>query len=514
MVVTSVAYLAETPCVMMKTETSLPIAIRTKKQMHAPQTKIHTPISVWNVRAIRPDLLTSATNHKLLIDLLLPIVSAASLPDHPSLSLAYSSPILTDMAQHAGETAQQERKMLANAKRLTTKLRGDHTWMPCELLCSNRDEVMFNTERFYNGVASCRPSRKANGFGTQTLLNSKAKAENMSDSRKSSTSATELGSSSSVIKESNKEFVTEISFSRETAATSGEPSAGYATKEGPKGAATQIRHEEGDVEMTEDSHSQTVPNDSETVERMIEDEVVDIVGPEISSTAGLHQLNAAQQETGATSMEDEQANGVVGSHPIEGEISIDDDHGSISITEKSPRNHLPTPEADRPGNEGSEEGNDGHDASQPVPRRMRTRAQAQAASEPTASRNDSPESWVPPEIHPLFKTPELAIPDKNFGLPPDEAHDTRRLLTMYVQKQEEVCRGAEKLYNGLLHADWQRRMVLKWCKAEAHVGEMSDGEDWYDKEEWGLEEDLVKGHDDEDGDTNAIQGKKTRGRRA
>jgi hypothetical protein len=41
---------------------------------------------------------------------------------------------------------------------------------------------------------------------------------------------------------------------------------------------------------------------------------------------------------------------------------------------------------------------------------------------------------------------------------------------------------------------------------------MSDGEDWYDKEEWGLEEDLKKGQD-EDEETGEISAKKTRTRR-
>jgi hypothetical protein len=41
---------------------------------------------------------------------------------------------------------------------------------------------------------------------------------------------------------------------------------------------------------------------------------------------------------------------------------------------------------------------------------------------------------------------------------------------------------------------------------------MSDGEDWYDKEAWGLVEDLKKGQDEEEEDTTTT-GKKTRNRR-
>ncbi|KAK1836681.1 hypothetical protein QBC39DRAFT_326141 [Podospora conica] len=118
-------------------------------------------------------------------------------------------------------------------------------------------------------------------------------------------------------------------------------------------------------------------------------------------------------------------------------------------------------------------------------------------------------------IHPLFLAPRSAHPDRDLGLPEAEADDVRRLLQLYVQKQEEVCRGTKKLYEGLLKADRYRRTVWQWAKAEAHSGpnhDMSDGEDWYDKEEWGLTEDLKKGEDEVEEDSVQTQ-KKTRNRR-
>lgn len=44
---------------------------------------------------------------------------------------------------------------------------------------------------------------------------------------------------------------------------------------------------------------------------------------------------------------------------------------------------------------------------------------------------------------------------------------------------------------------------------------LSDGEDWYDMEEWGLEEVLEKGKEEEDEGVGeqVVSGKKTRGRR-
>jgi hypothetical protein len=118
-------------------------------------------------------------------------------------------------------------------------------------------------------------------------------------------------------------------------------------------------------------------------------------------------------------------------------------------------------------------------------------------------------------IHPLFLPPRAAQPNRDLGIPEAEAEDLRRLLQLFVQKQEEVCRGSKRLYEGLLRADRLRKTVFQWSKYEGHVGpnrDMSDGEDWYDKEEWGLEEDLKKGQDEEEEDTMQTT-KKTRARR-
>ncbi|KAI0441895.1 RXT2-like protein [Xylaria telfairii] len=117
-------------------------------------------------------------------------------------------------------------------------------------------------------------------------------------------------------------------------------------------------------------------------------------------------------------------------------------------------------------------------------------------------------------IHPMFLPPRSALPDRDLGIPEGEAEDMRRLLQLIVQKQEEVCRGVKRLYEGLLRANRMRKTVLQWSKYEAHVGpnrDMSDGEDWYDKEEWNLEEDLKKGQDEEEDEPQTT--KKTRTRR-
>jgi hypothetical protein len=193
-----------------------------------------------------------------------------------------------------------------------------------------------------------------------------------------------------------------------------------------------------------------------------------------------------------------------GGAPIEGEMEVDD--AQKPLTEEV--NDLAQPiEVD------AEDGD-----AEAAPRRMRTRAQAQAASDNTvASRTRSltPDSSNDIKIDPYFLAPLSSYGDRNVGLPQHEAEETRRLLQLYIQKQEEVCRGAQRVYEGLLKADRYRKLIMKWAKAEGHVGlnrDMSDGEDWYDKEEWGLDEDLKKGQDEEEEDA-ATTAKKTRARR-
>lgn len=153
-------------------------------------------------------------------------------------------------------------------------------------------------------------------------------------------------------------------------------------------------------------------------------------------------------------------------------------------------------------------------ASQHTVHRMTTRAQAHAISK-TPSPPPSPSSALNP-VHPLYTFPTEFLPDRDFGLPAVEAEETRMMLLALVQKQEEISRAASDLYLGMMQGDRMRANVYKWAKAEGHVGEMSDGEDWYDREEWGLDEDLAKGRDEEE-EENPPQGKKTtrrQGRRA
>lgn len=409
------------------------------------------------------------------------------------------------MAQHACEQVQRERKTLNNAKQLLKKLRGDDNWIPCGLLYSKSDEVLFSTEHLYNRTAvsgDVVAPKKLDAQGR--IVNGIVNGDRQSGIQNGSKPEIELANVNGLHEDTTEE---DSVAGIETAADGVTPP-GLATEaQEVETLKTDVLPEPELVNAdNKDSEGQgTKLEDPDELEKSFEDEIVDIVGPEASITGP-----GASGDTLDTDM-------------VSGR-----DEGGNDDTKRPANTHTgdPKPTAtDAPTNEDimsviedtrPEDPEDSIDETKPSAPRMQTRARTNAAaSAAPTTRTASPSSPTPPPpIHPLFIIPPSAIPSRNIDLPPAEAEETRRLLTHYVQKQEEVCRSAEKLYEGLLRADRQRLTVFKWCKAEGHVGEMSDGEDWYDREEWGLDEEgLRKGHNDDE-DEGVAPGKKTRGRRA
>ena len=406
---------------------------------------------------------------------------------------------------------QRERKTLNNAKQLLKKLRGDDTWIPCGLLYSKSDEVIFSTEHLYNGTASNRGLQPPRSFDAQErMVNGLVNGDRQLGTRNGAKSGTELAKVNGSHEDTTEE---DSNDAMEAAGYDGlHPSP---PAEGHEEETTKIIDlpdpELADASNKEPEGQGTKPEDSEESERSLEDEIVAIVGPEASITGPA--ISGDTLDTNMGSGRDPEHNG--NNDDTRTRASpYTDDHIPAAGDAEPPTNGDTALATEDIRDEDMEDGIDADDETKPSPRRMRTRAQAQAVASPaTTTRTVSPSSFIPPPIHPLFIIPPSAIPSRDIGLPPTEAEETRRMLILYVQKQEEVCRGVNQLYEGLLKADRQRMTVFKWCKAEGHVGEMSDGEDWYDKKEWGLEEGLRKGHNDDE-DEGVAQGKKTRGRRA
>lgn len=405
---------------------------------------------------------------------------------------------------------QRERKTLNNAKQLLKKLRGDDTWIPCGLLYSKSDEALFSTEHLYNGTVPNGVPQAPRRFDAQErMVNGIVNGNRQLGARNGAKSGTELTN----VNGSHEETTEEDSIDAMEAAAYGalHPSLPTEAQQEEATKTNDIQNREiADADNKGSQGQGAKPEDSEELQKSLEDEIVVIVGPEASIRCQAEPGDTPDIDIG--SGRDPMCNG------------NDDDTGTLASPHTDDPMHA-AHDADALTNGDTalatedtrdvdmEDGMDADDETKPSPRRMRTRAQVQAATSPATTTRTASLSSIPPPIHPLFIIPPSAIPSRDIGLPRTEAEETRRMLILYVQKQEEVCRGAKKLYEGLLKADRQRMTVFKWCKAEGHVGEMSDGEDWYDKEEWLLEEGLRKGHNDEE-EEGVVQGKKTRGRRA
>ena len=384
------------------------------------------------------------------------------------------------MVQHACKMTQREKKTLSDAKKTVTKLRGDDTWIPTGKMETSYDNEIFDTSKVYDMIIASA----ADNYTSQKTRNIYAdKAMNVDSHPPEQGLGIRIDDiAEEGLDSSGRSLIENIVLDS-------------AARARPETIDTSIPGNEGEAS----SRSSGVPNlpiKTEGVERA--DQLLSDVEIELKPPPS-RKPDSTLEKSGI------QPHGAQQSPP-----TINEGSNVLQSVEDKQKDEGEAPAEDN--DRAEENDNSASKGSQSPPRRV-TRAQAQADKITAASRSDSPENWVPPRIHPLFLIPPNAKPDPDFGLPMTEAQETRSLLTAYVQKQEEVCRGAQKLYEGLLLADRQRKAVLKWCKAEGHVGEMSDGEDWYDKEEWGLEEDLRKGQAEEEEDT-ITQGKKTRGRRA
>lgn len=403
---------------------------------------------------------------------------------------------------------------------MLTKLRGDQTWIPCGNLNSEVDDIIFDTASVYDEIVKLRVHQ-----------------DSTNDTVKIKSGDGSGGTPISAVPEPTSDVGTPAAKATSSEASKSSNRRPFAaakkniTSELPKTIAlgtNETKNNKGEERPVGQADNLGLTDESAPVAEIVTAPAEDAVGNHSGNEARLADANQPMKLESVTAEEATTSTDPKGS-PEDTKMKQDPSDEAAPHQEASTGEKVVCAIVD--GTENAQIGQDlapnldeekavetiyrdVEDPSQPPQHRMTTRAQAQAASEKsTASRTRSTSvtSSVPPSIHPLFLIPQQAHPDRDFGLPPNEAEEMRRTVMLYVQKQEEICRGAEKLYYGLLKADRMRKTVFKWCKAEGHVGEMSDGEDWYDKEEWGLDEDLRKGHDEEEEDAN--QGKKTRARR-
>lgn len=330
-----------------------------------------------------------------LHNLLRPLTAASELAEHPSLSVAYKSKALTQMAEEAEEMLRREREVLWKAKRLLRRLRGDADWVPCEAFETEVDEGLL-----FEGV----------GDTGADMEDHEAETEN------------------------------------------GNGNGGVSG--------------DGDMEMS-------------GVEAM--DMALQQAADEQAAETGVDKEDLVETTAGDNEEPTAESNGhaIPPADHLEPPAQDPTTLQNPSIDSLRPSND---PEANSEQTSNSER------------HAMTTRAGARARSPPPSSPTPSDSASIT-SISPWFLIPPTSLPDRDLGLPSTEAEEARRALLLYVQKQENIVRSLENLSSGLLRADRLRQSIYRASKAEAHVKDdgkgrvvtaMSDGEDWYDVEEWGL----------------------------
>lgn len=78
------------------------------------------------------------------------------------------------------------------------------------------------------------------------------------------------------------------------------------------------------------------------------------------------------------------------------------------------------------------------------------------------------------DMDPFFALPQFSI-DRDYGIRPEEAEDTRQLTQIAQQRSEEFIRCMTKVRYGLLRAQKYQSKVYKWCQEMAGIEDESDG---------------------------------------
>ncbi|KAI9827568.1 MAG: hypothetical protein M1832_004918 [Thelocarpon impressellum] len=433
--------------------------------------------------------------------ILAPLTAAADLTTHASLSAPYLSRTLPDMARQAAEMVHRERASLWRTKHLLTKFR-DETWVPCGVLETEDDAALFGA--LHVEVQISEVASQAEDIEAVVAVEAAP--------------AVEAGETAEAMGDEAADGVAGEPAVQVEADTDEAAEDDVAMVDAPPDVDVPAVNGEGDpVEGTDDAERE----ETKVVDGMVEDSKPDADGDGTNAEEATTPEAPAEEQ--AVPADATSAKPVAATSPPDAQ---EPDKWPASPTSAAAAEAESRVEADveveaEAEGEGDAEAEEEAEAeaeageAPAAPHRMTTRAQAQAATDPTPPLSPAAHTTSLPTIHPLFLLPAHTRPDTNFSLPGPEAEETRRLLLSYVQKQEEVCRGAERLHSGLLRADRLRRTVALWSRAEAHVGEMSDGEDWVDLEEWGLEEGLKKGREEDEEEAavaaNAGGGRRRRG---
>ncbi|WEW55662.1 hypothetical protein PRK78_001095 [Emydomyces testavorans] len=414
--------------------------------------------------------------------LLAPLKHPSELPDHPSMAEPYKSKAIVHMVNLIDKRLRQERYALWQAKKVHRQLLGDAPWMPCGAVENPQDRAVFEPAFLLPKALQPLTSNTSEHITSSTCCSSVARPTGLERDlqRFVDTDTRREPFQNGLITGDSR-----LGVDTEMADTSDE-----------KNKAEDVQME--DLNLLEKDKACTDKVEQQDVPSRLETEQGKHRGESIPKTEKHNEPE--DKETHKPPEANEEGKSEAASQPVsKDEMEIDDKPGDEAILDQQ------SPEP---------------------PRRMTTRAQAnQVTQSQDASLVASPTSSdiatnatemenddaVP---HPLYQFPSIKI-DRNCGLLPFEAEEARHLLWAYIQKQGETVRLFADILEMLRKAYRMKEEVFEWCKAEGHIGEMSDGEDWYDRDKWGLREgeDLKKGADEEELEVDEGRASGKRGRR-
>ncbi|KEF52717.1 uncharacterized protein A1O9_11134 [Exophiala aquamarina CBS 119918] len=384
-------------------------------------------------------------------ELLAPLKHPSDLANHPTLSLPFLDSALPDMLRSTEDKLRQERANLWRAKNQNRQFIGDESWIPSHVTEGVDDWDLFEPKPRLPAL-SPRKKRKT-ASRNETLRNGVGHGYATADGHTSRVGQDTMGNN-------------QLS---------------------PKDISTK--------EIADTGETGDVP-----VEHLVAMDV-DMSAADPPTTNGVHQDANSTEDKGASNKSLKQIQ-----------------NGDVHET------------ADKTDTETKEQDDDQRSEDGTPPQHTRRITRALAAEQEGSNVTSIPDSphtststinssllqpdpffLLPPSLAANHRTPRHL---DRLGLPVEEFLETRRLLTMYIQKQEESVRGYEALLGKLTRAKRMRDKVWEWCKAEGHVGEWSDGEDWIDAEAWGLQpEELKKGKDEEEVEGQEDTGRKGKRRR-
>jgi len=400
-----------------------------------------------------------------------PLTHPSELANNPHLSQPFLDSALPDMVKTTEEKLRQERANLWRAKNLNRRFIGDESWMPLELVESQDDWDMFEPRQNVPGEQLSK-KRKRDEDQMDLLrngVNGQDHAQSGHNEHRRSPGGEHINGNG------------DLPNPLENAAL-----------EPPKADNRQYTEEQPKTTDSRDESATTTKD-------------VDMADADEARMNGEHVMEDAQD------------------FAADPDDNPPDTNGTTAAKE-DPEHHSPHNEDDNASK--PENTNASDTGTPPPPTRRITRALAAAdAPSRTTTPPLSPTSSISSlsstllTVDPLFLLPPSLAQSRphhptSLLLPIDELLETRRLLTMYIQKQEESVRGYEAVLGKLIKAKRMRERVWEWCKAEGHVGEWSDGEDWIDSQAWGVAEgELRKGKDEEENVEEETGRKGRKGRR-